>query len=298
MKCTISIIVPVYNVGSYLPHCLQSILDQGLDDYEVLLVNDASHDNSGGICIEWCAAHPQFRLINHATNRGLSEARNSGLDQAGGTFIAFVDSDDFLAPGTLRAVLSQMEEADAAEFPVMRDYLTKRPSLWKPSPTTTDFDQWMTQGGFAHCYAWNKIYRRELWEGIRFPAGRLYEDLLTIPSVLGKARRIKGVTEGVYYYCTRPGSISNSLERGKLREYLLALTSLLQMPLNSHNTALYIAALNAQITYHRHGGSEWLVPHRPIPWKYLWKKQLTPRERLKAWYLKLLYNPLTQIRKA
>ena len=91
----LSIIVPVYNVAQYLRHCLQSLSEQGLEDYEVILVNDASRDNSRGICSEWCTNHPQFRLVCHEVNRGLSEARNTGIKIATGKYVMFLDSDDF-----------------------------------------------------------------------------------------------------------------------------------------------------------------------------------------------------------
>ena len=286
MNCELSIVVPVYNVAPFLGHCLQSVAEQELVSYEVILVNDASYDNSRAIAEDWCRSHPQFRLINHEKNRGLSEARNTGLDEAQGRWVTFVDSDDFLSPATLSQALGRAEGADVVEYPVRAGHLSKHPVLWQPRETDLSFTEWMQGDGFAHCYAWNKLYRRSLWDGIRFPAGRLYEDILTIPYILQKANTIRQIPDGLYYYCQRDGSISNSLDANKLREYTKALVELLKMPVNVRNTALYIAARNAQITYRRHGGIEHLVPLQTIPWKYILSPRLTPRQRLKALGLK------------
>lgn len=284
----VSIIVPVYNVAPYLRHCLQSILEQGLERYEVILVNDASTDNSMGICIDWCNEHPAFRLLNHSKNKGLSEARNTGLDDARGEIISFVDSDDFLAPGTLKAAAEAMEGEDVVEFPVAQDYLSKQSRRWEPAESTLRFDEWMLKDGFTHCYAWNKLYRASLWKGIRFPAGRIYEDILTIPRILEKATKIRGIRQGTYYYCMRNASIAHTYDMIHCRQYVQALVELMEMPINRNNTALYIGARNGQILYRRCGGKEKLVPHREIPWSYIIKKGLTCRERLKAFWLKYM----------
>ncbi|MBQ7180492.1 MAG: glycosyltransferase family 2 protein [Bacteroidaceae bacterium] len=143
MNPVLSIIVPVYNVAPYVRHCLQSLLGQGLQHYEVILVNDASYDNSRGICSEWCREHPQFRLVNHETNRGLSEARNTGLQEARGEYVTFVDSDDFLEADTLSSCLQAIGDADVLEYPIMVDHLSRQARLWLPEERDTDFRGWM-----------------------------------------------------------------------------------------------------------------------------------------------------------
>lgn len=260
----LSIIVPVYNVGQFVRHCLQSLLQQGLEDYEVLLVNDASTDNSRGICSEWCQEHPEFHLINHPKNMGLSAARNTGINVAQGEYITFVDSDDFLAPQTLSQNMQLMSEADVLEYPVQVYHLSKTEYRWAPQLTETDFQGWMLQDGHMHCYAWNKIYRRSLWSEARFPEGRYYEDILCIPEILSRARVIKGSQVGLYYYCYRRGSISTAPNLRVLTDYVLAHQALLQMPVNAHNRKLYLQAKNAEIEYRKAGGKEHLLQHRYI----------------------------------
>lgn len=283
----LSIIVPVYNVAPYLRHCLQSLTEQGIEDFEVLLVDDGSYDNSRGICIEWCAEHPPFRLIVHETNKGLSEARNTGIREAEGEFITFVDSDDFLAPDTLGLCLREMGEADVVEYPVQRDHYSDHASTWIPQERTVSFREWMQGDGYTHCYACNKIFRTSLWADTEFPAGKYYEDIFTIPYVLRRCSQIKEISQGLYYYCDRRGSISHTPKPQALKDFTEALVRLSELPENEHHTALYIRALNAEISYQKHSHrKEKLVPHRHIPWSYLLQPSLSWRERFKALWLK------------
>ncbi len=288
MSIRLSIIIPVYNVAPYLRQCLQSLLQQGLDDYEVILVNDASHDNSRGICSEWCSEHPTFRLLNNSQNMGLSATRNRGIDEARGELLTFVDSDDFLADGTLKAATEAMEsDVDAVVYPVMENHLTKNASLWKPGEARLDFARWMREDGFRHCYAVNKVYRRTLWQGIRFPENQFYcEDMVTIPLVMQKARQIRCIDTGIYYYCRRNGSITSQLNKEKLRNYVEALLTIMKFPESASDIELYIAARNAEISYHRMGGTEQMVARQTIPWRYILSSGLTLRQRAKALYLK------------
>lgn len=285
----LSIIVPVYNVAPWVRHCMQSLTEQGLDDYEVLLVNDASRDNSRGICSEWCEDHPQFRLLNHDRNRGLSEARNTGLREAQGEIVTFVDSDDFLEPLTLSKVLAEMdEETDVVEYPVMQHHLSKTPHLQTFQRQSVPFGTWMQQGGHNHCYAWNKLYRKDLWDGIVFPAGKHFEDMMTIPHVLRKARAIRQTDTGLYYYCQRQGSICTTASEATLLDYNEACNILLQMPENRANHDLYLRARNSQITFRRlTGKTPPPLLHHSMPLAFAFSKGLTLHDRLKALYFAL-----------
>ena len=290
MNVELSIIVPVYNVAQHLPQCLQSILEQELESYEVLLINDGSYDNSAGICLEWCAMHNEFHLISHDRNRGLSEARNTGIREATGKYITFVDSDDYLAPGTLEACLRDIGEADVIEYPIMIDHLSAHPHLWEPAKESMPFDEWMQTDGFTHCFACNKMFSTSLWDGHTFPAGRYYEDIFTIPYILQEAGTIAGTMDGTYYYCNRKGSISTTPKLSALRDYTEALVQLLSLPVNACNTALYIRSLNAQRSYLEYGGKERIVPPQCIPWAFLFSTGLTFRQRMKALWFKLTYR--------
>ncbi len=290
MRTRLSIIVPVYNVAQYLRHCLQSILDQQLDSYEVILVNDASYDNSRGICAEWCEEHPTFHLINHDRNMGLSEARNTGLAHAQGQYITFVDSDDFLAPDTLNSCLEMASEGTVVEYPIRMEHLSDHAYCWSPMIGSFDFGTWMKNDGHTHCFACNKVYDINLWQGMSFPSGRYFEDILTIPYVLKKAQRIVGIDKGLYYYCSRKESISKSLDCKVLYDFLYALVSLKTLPENASNTRLYLRCLNAQRSYLKYGGTQQIVPKEPIPWSFLTYSQIPLRERVKALWFKMTYH--------
>ncbi len=289
-RLRLSVIVPVYNVMQYLRHCLQSLTEQGLEDneYEVILVNDASRDNSRGICAEWCNTHPHFRLINHAQNLGLSEARNTGIREAKGLFITFVDSDDFLAPNSLRDVLSTFDDdatADVVEYPVIQHHYSKQPSHLTFNPITLDFATWMQQGGAEHCYAWNKVYRTSLWQGEQFPTGLHYEDIFCVPYILRKARAIRQTDKGLYYYCERPGSISHTPKPASLRQYAESLNRLLQLPESQDNDLLVLRARNAERSYQRYADShERIIDRRHVSPLFFLSSGLTFHERLKAIY--------------
>lgn len=282
----LSVIVPVYNVVQHLRHCLQSLAEQGMPDYEVILVNDASRDNSRGICAEWCESHPQFRLINHDTNRGLSEARNTGIREARGRFLTFVDSDDFLAPDTLSQVMASMdEEADVVEYPVMQHHFSKQPHRLSFRPQTVTFAAWMQQGGAEHCYAWNKIFRASLWQGEKFPPGVHYEDIFCVPYILRKARAIQLTDKGLYYYCERPGSISRTPAPASLRQYAESLERLMQLPESQGNDLLVLRARNAERSYQQCAHNrERIISRRHVSAGFWLSAGLTWRERLKALY--------------
>ena len=289
----ISIIIPVYNVAQHLPKCLESILTQGLVDYEVILINDGSYDNSQAICKEWCSKSPAFRLINHDKNQGLSAARNTGIKEAKGEVITFVDSDDYLAQGTLSACLEEMEDADVLEYPIMVDHLSAKEYPFHPIEGTYDFQTWMKRDGYTHCYACNKLFKRSLWGDTTFPIGRYYEDIFTIPYVLQRATKIRGTKHGMYYYCKRDGSISNTPKLRALSDYVEALVQLQKLPENQQNFALYLRSLNAQLSYHQHGGKEKIVPHRPLPLSFILSPNLTLHQRIKALWFRLTYRPRT-----
>ena len=290
MNIELSIIIPVYNVAQYLRHCLQSILDQQLASYEVILVDDGSYDNSLGICIEWCNEHKEFKVFRHEQNRGLSEARNTGISQAIGRYITFVDSDDFLAPETLGNCMASIGDAEVIEYPVMINHLSDDVQLWQPENATKDFETWMKDNGFTHCYACNKVFKHELWDDIKFPKDKYYEDIFTIPYVLKKAHKIVSTDKGIYYYCKRNGSITNTPKKNALHDYLEALIQLFNFEENLQNTSLYIQCLNAQTSFLKYGGEGKIVPRKQIPWSYLFHSSLTARQRIKALWYKFSYH--------
>lgn len=212
----VSVIVPVYNVEQYLSRCINSILSQSLKNIEVILINDGSTDSSGRICEDFEKLDNRIRVI-HKINGGLSDARNVGLDIANGKFIAFVDSDDFIHKEMYTILLKTIIEndCDIAESGYKKvyeneviddDHLIDIKKFYnkKAAVVSTIMDH--------HCknYVWNKLYKKELWEKIRFPNGEIFEDVSTTYKIINNCTSIVKIDCVLYYYYQRQNSIVNS----------------------------------------------------------------------------------------
>jgi glycosyltransferase involved in cell wall biosynthesis len=232
----LSIVIPVYRVEATLNRCIESVLRQDVDDMEVILVDDGSPDKCPQICDEWAQKDPRVSVI-HKLNGGLSDARNAGIDVAHGDFLTFVDSDDYLAPGTYAPLLDIIEDADILEYSI-----ADRLSLKDHSYTDMN-EYWLLGHAYQHTYAWNKIYRSALFEQVRFPKGKVFEDVYTLPQLLKQAHKVKTSSMGHYHYCYNPQGITANASGEQLSMLLEAhLTS--QMPLDD---TYYLYLLNIQI---------------------------------------------------
>ena len=219
---TISVIVPVYNVERYLPVCLESIVQQSMYDYEVILVDDGSTDSSGTICDEYAGKHPQFRVI-HQENKGLSGARNTGIREAKGEYLYFVDSDDFLVFGSLPQVLEVALHNDL-EVACFNSISGERDVLWTKNTSTgnndlrtsqvMNGDEYIATHNFLATVWWYIIKREYLLSlNLTFPEGHRLEDGSFTPFVLLHANRIIHIDTTVYCYVVQPGSIMHNKER-------------------------------------------------------------------------------------
>lgn len=218
----ISVIIPIYNSEKYLNRCIQSAVQQVYPNLEILLVDDGSVDSSGKLCDEWQKKDPRIRVV-HKENGGLSDARNAGLDTALGDYIAFLDSDDFLAPDMLQNLLSAMKSADAkisiCNFLYVDEGGRPLSSRNRTLPIRDEVisgleavDRTMMdeEKGWYYVTAWNKLYWKGLFSDIRFPYGKIHEDEFIAHHLLGKCDRIACIRSAGYYYVQRPGSIIHS----------------------------------------------------------------------------------------
>ena len=218
----ISVIVTAFNVGDYLGECLESIAAQNFADFECLVVDDGSTDATGAIADAFAARDARFLAIRQE-NRGVAGARNRGLDEARGAFISFVDGDDLCHPQMLQRLLDCLQAGDAPF--AMCDYdcwVMDGRGGWKASGAVGSFrgvtaDELDEHEMWVHHYAdddaayilcWNKLYRRELFEDIRFRDGHEYEDLEIAHRLLAKARRGRMVRESLYLYRKHPKSVT------------------------------------------------------------------------------------------
>ena len=215
----ISILVPVYNVEKYLSRCLDSILAQTLTDYEVILVNDGSTDQSGVICDRYAAEHDRIKVI-HQENAGVSQARNRLLAAARGEYITFVDSDDAIEPKYLETLLEDLQKTGAdisicSWSEVSQEGLRTEIS-WDNKEN--GFQNWTTEQAVkALLYQksidtnlWAKLYTNEVLKDIVFPKGKAYEDLAVAYQIFLKAKRVCYRPEPLYLYTTNTSGISQS----------------------------------------------------------------------------------------
>lgn len=224
----ISVIVPVYNVENYLARCVDSILNQTLTDFEVILVDDGSTDRSGTVCDEYAAMDVRIKVI-HKTNGGLSDARNVGLDNAAGSYISFIDSDDWVSPDYLGYLYSLIRKYDAdvvsADYVVVCGNSAQFNSLRneKVLNGSSNILQFYMKQDAIHRKndfpVWIKLYKRTVFDNMRFPAGKIYEDNITNFKILKKCTRYVKSTKVVYAYFQR----SQSITKHKLSARHLAL---------------------------------------------------------------------------
>lgn len=210
----ISIIVPVYNIENYLPRCMESLFDQTLPEFEAILVDDGSTDNSGALCDRYAAQDPRIQVV-HKKNGGLSSARNAGLDVARGQYILFLDGDDYLAPCALR-VLSELA-AEAGDFDFIQFHYAETDGSWKAATAQAANVQICAEPREMFCYlyryggaaasACTKIYRASLIQKLRFREGIAHEDEELATRLLPQCNRVIYTELVLYGYVMRSGSI-------------------------------------------------------------------------------------------
>ncbi|MBC2580565.1 glycosyltransferase [Clostridium sp. DJ247] len=244
----ISIIVPIYNVEKYLEKCLKSILGQTFKDFELILVNDGSPDNCGCICDIYSKLDSRIRVI-HKENGGLSSARNAGIDLATGEYIGFVDSDDWIDVNMYESLYSIAKETDA-DIVQCRFKESYDEEINNIKNNTNKF-KWVDKFdalnnliayGETHVQmvvAWNKLYKKNLFNGIRFPNGKIHEDEFTTYKLLYKSNKIALTEDELYYYRQTPNSIMNAKFNKKRLDYLEALKETLSFFKEVNNQHLY-----------------------------------------------------------
>lgn len=217
----LSIVIPVYRVEATLDRCLESVTNQSWTDFEVLLVDDGSPDKCPQMCDDWAYRDTRIKVI-HKQNGGLSDARNAGIDQAQAEFITFIDSDDYLAPDTLSAIMPKAEMTDLLEYPICRNSGSAQEQLITfDDKFYHDADEyWLQAKAYLHTYACNKVYRRRSFADVRFPVGRAFEDAYTLPLLLQQRPRVATTGSGCYHYTANPQGITATATGSELRQLL------------------------------------------------------------------------------
>lgn len=219
-SAVISVIVPVYKVEPWLDACVESLLAQTFTDFELILVDDGSPDGCPALCDAWAAKDGRVRVI-HRENGGLSAARNSGIAAAKGGYLAFVDSDDIVAPDYLGAMYAALTEHDAdmalcGVEDVQEDGTSLSPQVLTVPDAPGCFEGRALLHAFygenSPCYtvAWNKLYKASLWRELRYPEGMIHEDDAVAHELFWACDRVACLAQPLYFYRLRQGSICHT----------------------------------------------------------------------------------------
>ena len=233
----------------------------------MILVDDGSTDNSTTMVDEIARTDNRISVI-HQCNQGLSAARNTGIKAAKGEYITFIDSDDFIAQDTYKGVMELLNghpKYDILEFSVIEKYGSKaqHPLILDDCVYQNKQEYWLKGQAYRHTYAWNKIYRRELFADIEFPKGRNFEDAHTLPKLMTAAKTIATTSLGTYYYCWNDAGITANANGQDL-------TSLLEAHLayingnNEIDATYYTHVLNIQLDVYEATKAMPLLPIRPF----------------------------------
>lgn len=217
MNDLISVIVPVFNTELYVKRCVNSIIKQTYENIQIIIVNDGSTDNSGEICRSLSKGDKRIQLIEKP-NGGLSDARNAGIAEAEGEFLAFVDSDDYIHPEMIEIMHKTIIENDAdisvCNFLYVDDLGNEIKKMNEQMPiknrimdTNHVLNEMFNPKGYYYVVAWNKLYRKKLFNHIRYAVGKIHEDEFIIHHLLGESNSIACTSSALYYYVQRDESI-------------------------------------------------------------------------------------------
>ncbi|CUQ11676.1 Hyaluronan synthase [Turicibacter sanguinis] len=218
MNRKVSIIVPIYNVEKRIHKCIESIINQTYGNLEIILVNDGSSDNCPFICNMYEIKDDRVTVI-HKQNGGLSSARNAGLNIATGDYICFIDGDDYINSNMIEILVNHAikENADIVhcDFECIDEEGKVLHIKNRGYNNKKYFDGYETICGYVKKYkvkvvAWNKLYKRELFDNLRFDEGYVYEDELIFPKLISRSKRNIILNKKLYYYVYSPQGITKS----------------------------------------------------------------------------------------
>lgn len=316
----ISVIVPVYKAEKYIEACVGSILAQTWGDFELILVEDGSPDASGAICDALATRDHRIRVI-HKENGGAATARNAGLDVARGDYIAFVDGDDLIHPQYLELLMAMLEKNKADVAWCHYDFFTQQDTCFQdpldidkeaanaemecgPRMLAEFHNHYRRVSLISLCM---KLYRREIFDGLRIPEGQTAEDSLVLPHILDRTEKIARTSAKLYHWRETPGSVTRvgldrtSFHRIAIGDYYVGFFRARGMKQQSdHFKGQYLRRVLAYYYKVRRDAPElrrdlapYLKRYRRVVWTRWTAAGLCPRERL-AYLLFLLCPPAAE----
>lgn len=235
----VSIVIPVYNAASYLPYCLDSVLNQTYTNLQVILIDDGSSDNSPAICDEYAQGDSRIQVV-HQNNLGISAAQNKGLDMSRGQYLAFVDNDDILDTRNIEILLCSLQNtgadmskarwsqfstsqiqsiahiAAAGRRPINRIQIVDKPLknyqtyFCKTLRLLMDIVSQHGEARYFNEANWCRLYRSELWQGIRFPVGHYAQDVMVAGQLYERMTTVVDVDCVLYYWLQSPSSVTHA----------------------------------------------------------------------------------------
>lgn len=214
MKELISVVIPIYNVEKYLRRCIDSVIKQTYENLEIILVDDGSQDNCAEICDEYAINDSRIKVI-HKLNGGLSDARNSGIDIASGKYITFIDSDDYVTKDYIEVLYNALK-ADMTDLAISshkviyeNGTVIEKATGEKSILSSKEVLERILYDDGIDLSAWAKLYKIELWNDVRYPKGRLFEDSATTYKLIDKCDKVTIISKATYNYMIRNSSITN-----------------------------------------------------------------------------------------
>lgn len=227
----VSIIIPIYKVEKYICKCIESVINQTYKNLEIILVDDGSPDNCPLICDEYAKKDGRI-VVKHKKNGGLSDARNTGLDIANGEYLFFLDSDDYIAEDAIEKLYRILTETNSDLAICNYEYVSESGILdiLIDSPIKNEvmdrdllFTKLTEQRNWFYVVAWNKLYKKSLFNNLRFPVGQVNEDEFIVHKVFLKCKQGVSITDKLYFYLKREGSITTSAKSIKRLDVVKAL---------------------------------------------------------------------------
>lgn len=215
MTKLVSIIIPIYNTESFLERCVQSVMQQTYEYLDILLIDDGSTDQSGSLCDKF-AEHDTRIHVFHKKNGGLSDARNYGLEKAVGSYIFFLDSDDWIEPESIQVMVESAEQRGAdivsSGYRVVDQNGTITKKVFQPFGIYSAEEAMgvYLKGRAIHSIACAKLYKKELFRNVRFPVGFIHEDEFTTYKLIYASKKICTIEELLYNYFQRSDSITHA----------------------------------------------------------------------------------------
>ncbi len=264
----LSVVIPAYNVEHTLWRCVQSVIAQAVDDMEIIIVDDGSTDSTHQLADSLSNDYPALISVVHQANRGLSVARNVGIDISRGHLITFVDADDWVREDSYPPLVAQMErhpDWDILEYPVRKsNHQSEQPLVRlskKVYPDVTTY--WFKTKAYLHCYACNKLFRRHIFfppdgQGVRFEPGRTFEDTALMVRLLRLSLTIATSPTGCYVYELHSQGLSTTADAHAMAQLLSSHIEALhslgttdKRELSVAEELYYMSVVNIQITLYQ-----------------------------------------------